>query len=113
MKHFSTRQAFFMCSSTSDVEECTKILRFLAFLDDSGVAEILKNVKPLGTARPVYQNIYLLTRYDAEHLFLDAEPEGDGFVVEALHLSQVQHGVFRSGQSGHLPGEPLVGLLLF
>lgn len=38
-----------MCSSTSDVEECTKILRFLAFLDDSGVAEILKNVKPQGT----------------------------------------------------------------
>ena len=49
MKHFSTRQAFFMCSSTSDVEECTKILRFLVFLDDSGVAEILKNVKPQST----------------------------------------------------------------
>ena len=43
MKHFSTRQAFFMCSSSSDVEEYTKILRFLVFLDDSGVAEILKN----------------------------------------------------------------------
>ena len=43
--------------------------------------KILKNVKPLGTARPVYQNIYLLTRYDAEHLFLDAEPEAQPSVA--------------------------------
>ena len=50
MKHFSTRQAFFMCSSTSDVEERTKILQFLCFLDESGVAEILEKVKP--TERP-------------------------------------------------------------
>ncbi len=35
----------------------------------------LKNVKPLGTARPVYQNIYLLTKTDAEHLFLDTDLE--------------------------------------
>ena len=34
----------------------------------------LKNVKPRGTVTPVYDNIYLLSRYDAEHLFLDAEP---------------------------------------
>jgi hypothetical protein len=34
----------------------------------------LKNVKPRGTEKPVYQNIYLLTKTDAEHLFLDAEP---------------------------------------
>jgi hypothetical protein len=33
----------------------------------------LKNVKPRGTATPVYDNIYLLSRHDAEHLFLDAE----------------------------------------
>ena len=38
-----------MWSSTSDVEECTKILRFLEYPDDSGVAEILKNVKPQST----------------------------------------------------------------
>ena len=50
MKHFNTRQAFFMCSSTSDVEERTKILQFLRFLDESGVSEILEKVKP--TERP-------------------------------------------------------------
>lgn len=31
----------------------------------------LRNVKPRGTATPVYDNIYLLTRHDAERLFLD------------------------------------------
>ena len=30
----------------------------------------LKNVKPLGTAKPVCDNIYLLTQQEAEHLFL-------------------------------------------
>ncbi len=45
MKHFSTRQSFFLCSSTSDVEESTKIPRFLAFLDDSGIGEILEKGK--------------------------------------------------------------------
>ena len=30
----------------------------------------LKNVKPLGTAKPVCENIYLLTQQEAEHLFL-------------------------------------------
>ncbi|MCR4994820.1 MAG: beta-galactosidase, partial [Bacteroidales bacterium] len=30
----------------------------------------LKNVKPRGCQHPVYQNLYLLTREDAEHLFL-------------------------------------------
>ena len=32
--------------------------------------KILKNQKPKGTAQPVYQNIYLLSRHDAELLFL-------------------------------------------
>jgi hypothetical protein len=30
----------------------------------------LRNVKPLGTVKPVYKNIYLITRQEAEHLFL-------------------------------------------
>lgn len=46
MNHFSTRQDFFSCSYASDVKEETKIDKFLKFLDDSGVAEILKEVKP-------------------------------------------------------------------
>lgn len=46
MNHFSTRQDFFSCSYASDVKEETKIDKFLQFLDDSGVAEILKKVKP-------------------------------------------------------------------
>ncbi len=33
--------------------------------------KVLKNVKPRGTAKPVYGNIYLLTKHEAEHLFLD------------------------------------------
>ena len=33
--------------------------------------KLLKNVKPLGLKKPVYGNLYLLTRQDAEHLFLD------------------------------------------
>lgn len=47
MKHFSTRQCFFSCSSSSDVEERTKLLEFLHFLDDSEVAEILEKAKPI------------------------------------------------------------------
>ncbi len=35
--------------------------------------KILKNVKPLGTAKPVYANIYLLTPDEASHLFLEEE----------------------------------------
>ena len=46
MNHFSTRQDFFLCSYASTVEEKTKIDKFLQFLDDSGVAEILSEVKP-------------------------------------------------------------------
>ena len=33
----------------------------------------LKNVKPRGIERPVYNNIYLLTQQEAEHLFLSGE----------------------------------------
>jgi hypothetical protein len=34
----------------------------------------LRNVKARGTVKPVYKNIYLLTKDEAEHLFLD-EPQ--------------------------------------
>lgn len=33
----------------------------------------LKNVKPRGTAKPVYDNIYLITKAEAEHLFLEED----------------------------------------
>lgn len=46
MNYFSTRQEFFLCSYASTVEEQTKIDKFLQFLDDSGVAEILNEVRP-------------------------------------------------------------------
>ena len=34
----------------------------------------LKNVKPRGTSKPVCENIYLLTEDEANHLFLDNQP---------------------------------------
>lgn len=36
--------------------------------------KLLRNVKPLGTQKPVYGNLYLITRHEAERLFLDVEP---------------------------------------
>ena len=38
--------------------------------------KVLKNVKAGGTEKPVYQNIYLLTSNEAEHLFLQPSDEG-------------------------------------
>lgn len=35
----------------------------------------LKRIKPRGTARPVYQNVYVLTRTEAERLFLEPQQE--------------------------------------
>ena len=46
MDYFSMRQDFFLCSYAGIVEEQTKIDRFLRFLDDSGVAEILNKTRP-------------------------------------------------------------------
>ena len=37
--------------------------------------KILKNVKPRGTKKPVYENIYLMTKAEAERLFLSEEKE--------------------------------------
>lgn len=36
--------------------------------------KILRNVKPLGINRPIYENIYLLDSHTASHLFLDEAP---------------------------------------
>ncbi len=46
----------------------------IAFVD----GKTFKNVKPRGTAKPVYKNYYLLSRDDAEHLFLPAAVAADG-----------------------------------
>ncbi len=47
----------------------------------------LRNVKARGTEKPVWQNIYLLSTEDAEHLFLDETPQDDiglGAVCEKI-----------------------------
>ena len=46
MGYFTTRQVFFMCSSSSEVEETTRIDDYLLFLERSGVGEILRKIKP-------------------------------------------------------------------
>lgn len=46
MGYFTTRQVFFMCSSSTEVEETTKIDDYLMFLERSGVGEILCRTKP-------------------------------------------------------------------
>ena len=45
----------------------------------------LRNVKPRGTAKPVYDNIYLLTQDEAEHLFLDEKAMTDEAVAVDCH----------------------------
>ena len=37
----------------------------------------LKNAKPLGEQTPIYENVYLLTQHDAEHLFLPVTSKKD------------------------------------
>ena len=44
--------------------------------------KLLKNVKPRGTQKPVYGNLYLITRQEAERLFLDAEPARQAVSVQ-------------------------------
>ena len=49
--------------------------------------KMLRNVKARGTEKPVWQNIYLLSTEDAEHLFLDETPQDDirlGAVCEKI-----------------------------
>ena len=64
--------------------------------------KVLKNLKPLGTAKPVCQNIYLLTSEQAERLFLQAdEPQARPTAVayqkekEAVALRTITIGVNR------------------
>ena len=61
--------------------------------------KVLKNVKPRGTERPVYQNLYLLTREQAEQLFLTEEYEYAK--VEAVQWEkQKEAGSLRTIQKG-------------
>jgi hypothetical protein len=49
----------------------------------------LKNVKPRGTAKPVYKNIYLLTRQEAERLFLTPTGHEDiGFDIRCTKVKE-------------------------
>ena len=64
--------------------------------------KLLKNVKPLGMQKPVYGNLYLLTKQDAEHVFLDESQEQAKPVAveynkgrEAGPLRQISIGVQR------------------
>ncbi len=49
----------------------------------------LRNVKARGTSKPVYENIYLLTKDEAEHLLLAplSSPEGDTLAGKPAHKS--------------------------
>ena len=49
----------------------------------------MKNVKPKGTEKPVYNNIYLLTQEAAEHLFLPVRANEDiGFKVSCQKVKE-------------------------
>ena len=49
--------------------------------------KVLKNLKPKGTKKPVYKNIYLLDSYDAEHLFLPKQPKQKKINVKFTKVS--------------------------
>ena len=57
--------------------------------------KVLKNLKPLGTARPVYKNIYLLTSEQAERLFLP-EDEPKGTPAPVAYRKQREAGSLRT-----------------
>ena len=50
----------------------------------------LRNVKPRGTEKPVCENIYLLSRHEAEHLFLDEEAATVTSLDLASHLTKLR-----------------------
>ena len=58
----------------------------------------LKNVKPKGIEKPVYGNICLLTREQAEHLFLDAEPKSQ--TTECTFTKVKEAGPLRTVKKG-------------
>ena len=54
----------------------------------------LRNVKPRGADRPIYNNMYLLTREQAEHLFLDADTKSDA-AVDVSYTMTAEAGPLR------------------
>ena len=50
---------------------------------------VLRNLKPQGTNKPVYGNLYLLTSAQAEHLFL-SEDDTFHFSLPTLHFSKLR-----------------------
>ena len=48
----------------------------------------LKNVKPRGTEKPVYANLYLITKAEAEHLFLPVEEDLMGVKLLAWKVKE-------------------------
>ena len=61
--------------------------------------KVLKNVKPRGTEKPVYQNLYLLTHEQAERLFLTEEYDYSK-IEEVQWTKQKEAGSLRSIQKG-------------
>ena len=55
----------------------------------------LKNLKPKGTDKPVYKNIYLLTSKEAEHLFLSEQGQED-IAFDATCEKQKEAGALRT-----------------
>ena len=60
--------------------------------------KILKNQKPKGVDQPIYQNIYLLSRHDAEHLFLGEHPQQSTTVCPFEKIKEA--GALRTIQRG-------------
>ncbi len=60
--------------------------------------KMLKNQKPKGAAQPIYKNIYLLSRHDAEHLFLGERPQQSTSVFPYKKIKEA--GALRTIQRG-------------
>ena len=58
--------------------------------------KILKNVKPHGTERAVYQDLYLLTRKQAERLFLKEAPLAPSAIVTCAYEKLHEAGTLRT-----------------
>ena len=57
----------------------------------------LKNVKPLGIQKPVCKNLYLLTRQDAERLFLECTMSNEQSTVQKVACKKVKEaGLLRT-----------------
>ena len=59
--------------------------------------KILRHVKALGTSKPVYKNIYLLTKDEAEHLFLNEEEKtiSEKYATDVLYNKVREAGPLR------------------